>query len=69
MELLEIEEIAIVDEPRPLRYRLGATLLPVGADPSGYDLRCCSCGFGSNEQPATCPVCASRAWELVRRMS
>jgi rubrerythrin len=52
---------------RPLRYRLGDAFLPLGtAPPPDSRLRCCTCGFGSSgATSAACPLCGSRAWELL----
>jgi hypothetical protein len=53
---------------RPLRYRLGDAFLPIGTAPPGdARLRCCTCGFGARagSPPAACPLCSSRAWEIL----
>jgi hypothetical protein len=53
---------------RPLRYRLGDAFLPEGtAPPVDARLRCCTCGFGGDAtvSSAACPLCGSRAWELL----
>jgi rubrerythrin len=61
-------EIAGVRAERPLRFRLGDAFFPTGtAPPAGARLRCCTCGLGASEgiAPAPCPLCGSRAWELL----
>jgi rubrerythrin len=58
----------LVSSERPLRYRLGDAFLPAGtAPPTDARLRCCTCGFGAPAGPSTaeCPLCGSRAWELL----
>ncbi len=57
----------IVAVERPLHFRLGDAYLPAGtAPPADARLRCCTCGFGDADatNPAPCPLCGSRAWEL-----
>jgi hypothetical protein len=57
---------------RPLRYRLGDAFLPIGTAPPGdARLRCCTCGFGprTGSPPAACPLCSSRAWEILPELA
>jgi len=59
---------AVAESVRPLRYRLGDAFLPEGtAPPSDAKLRCCTCGYGSGAAAGdgSCPLCGSRAWELL----
>jgi len=59
---------AVTGVARPLRYRLGDAFLPEGtAPPRDARLRCCTCGFGcaATVGDAGCPLCGSRAWELL----
>jgi hypothetical protein len=50
-----------------LHFRLGDAFLPAGsALPADARLRCCTCGFAfSGGTPTPCPLCGSRAWELL----
>ena len=62
----------LVSSERPLRYRLGDAFLPAGtAPPADARLRCCTCGFASQAGASTseCPLCGSRAWELLPALS
>jgi rubrerythrin len=61
------ELTSLVAVERPLRFRLGDAFLPTGsAPPADARLRCCTCGFGSSGgSPTACPLCGSRAWELL----
>ena len=57
-----------VSSERVLHYRLGDAFLPTGtALPDDARLRCCTCGFGARagSSPAACPLCSSRAWEIL----
>jgi rubrerythrin len=66
----ELAEVVAPD--RPLRFRLGDAFLPEGtAPPPGSRLRCCTCGFGTAaaQVPEPCPLCGSRAWELLPALS
>ena len=59
---------AATGSARPLRYRLGDAFLPEGtAPPSDARLRCCTCGYGCGADAGDtgCPLCGSRAWELL----
>ena len=51
----------------PLHFRLGDAFLPAGsALPADARLRCCTCGFAfTGRTPTPCPLCGSRAWELL----
>jgi rubrerythrin len=67
-EALTRELAGVVTVDRPLRFRLGDAFLPTGtAPPSDARLRCCTCGFGisGGAAPTPCPLCGSRAWELL----
>ena len=59
---------AVTGAARPLRYRLGDAFLPEGtAPPADAKLRCCTCGYGcgASASDGSCPLCGSRAWELL----
>ena len=58
----------VTGSARPLRYRLGDAFLPAGtAPPTDAKLRCCTCGYGCDAaaDDGSCPLCGSRAWELL----
>jgi hypothetical protein len=66
-DALTREAVGIAQVGRPLRFRLGDAFLPTGtAPPAEARLRCCTCGFGvEGSAPSPCPLCGSRAWELL----
>jgi hypothetical protein len=70
-QALTRDRAAAVTGERPLWYRLGDAFLPLGtAPPADSRLRCCTCGFGISAASSTsCPLCGSRAWELLPALS